>query len=103
MVDLKKIPPYKLYEALKETDDGKSFLELLGAEKELQKALVDARVKAGNAILNFINDYYLEQQAFYREEFGKLYLEAMEQDKVWIIEDDNFNKLLKDFYDLTVG
>lgn len=103
MVDISKIPPHKLYEALKKMDSGKSFLELLTSEKELQNDIAKARFKAGNSILNYITDYYLEQQQYYKEEFGENYLEAMQKDKIWSIENDDFNKLLKNFYDLTVG
>ena len=58
----------------------------------------EERIKAGNRLMNFITDYFLEQKDYYQEEFGYNWYEAMNQDKIWLIEEDEFFNLLKEYY-----
>lgn len=62
------------------------------------------RIKAGNAIMNYITDYFLDQAEFYKERYGSNFIEAMRDDKVWIFEsDDKFNELMEEYFENTVG
>jgi len=58
---------------------------------------------ARESLINYITDYYLEQKKYYKEEFGKNYLEVMKNDRIWILEtDDIFKQLCKEYYELLV-
>lgn len=75
--------------------------------EELRKGMVELaeskRINAGNNIMNYITEYFLEQQKYYREEYGKNYIEAMRQDKIWILENSEFNELMRKYFELTIG
>lgn len=78
--------------------------------EELEKyrqAMIDnaekARIKAGNDIMNYITEYFLEIQKIYRDEYEINYIEAMRQDKIWEIDTDEFKKLMEEYFELTVG
>lgn len=70
----------------------------------MEKLAEEKRVKAGFDIMNYITEYFLEQQRYYREEFGENYIEAMRNDKIWILEcDEKFKKLCREYFELVVG
>lgn len=74
------------------------------ARKNLQDLADKKRIEAGNEIMNYITEYFLEQQKVYRDDFGHNYLEAMRKDKIWIFEgDEKLNELLREYFELTVG
>lgn len=105
MVDLKQIPAAELYHALEQKDDGKAFVELVGAKAALEKCAMDAQERAGKKILDFMIEYFCEQQDFYQEEYGYNWWEAMKQDDIvgGLFEDKDFKDLVFDYMDLTVG
>ena len=53
--------------------------------------------------MNFITDYFLEQQKLYKDEFGHNYIDAMRADELWNIQDEKFIELLRDYFEYTVG
>lgn len=74
------------------------------ARRNLQDLAEKKRIEAGNNLMNYITEYFLEQQRYYREEFGDNYIEAMRNDKIWILEcDEKFKKLCREYFELTVG
>lgn len=74
------------------------------ARKNLQDLVEKKRIEAGNEIMNYITEYFLEQQKVYRDDFGHNYLDAMRTDKLWIFEgDEKLNELLRNYFELTVG
>lgn len=74
------------------------------ARRNLQDLAEKKRIEAGNEIMNYITEYFLEQQKVYRDDFGHNYLDAMRTDKIWIFEgDEKLNELLREYFELTVG
>lgn len=102
MVDLKKISPAELYEALEQKDDGKTFVELVNAKAKMQEVLLSAQQKAGQKILDTIADFLIEESKWYKEEFGENWYEAMKKDKIWqaALEDDHLPDLIYNYMDL---
>jgi len=63
------------------------------------------RIKAGNDIMNFVTEYYQEEEKEYKERYGHDYIEAMRQDEtwVWLAENKEFQKLLKNYFEHVIG
>lgn len=89
--------------ALASDDFTKSMENFTRACQKMTDFAESERIKAGNAIMDYITEYFLEEQKYYRDEYGADYIEAMRNDKVWIISDLKFNELLRKYFENTVG
>lgn len=93
-------------EGLSDMEEGFSLAleELHRAKQMMTNSAEIKRIKAGNAIMNYITEKLLETQKVYRDDFGHNYIEAMRADSVWVFEsDEEFNKLMREYFELTVG
>ncbi len=82
--------------------DTKTFLKNYAEQAE--KQMLEEKIKAGNKLMNWLTDYYLEQKEFYKEEYGENWYEAMRVDNAWIpqTDDDEFWKLIKEYYETVI-
>ena len=103
MVDLKKISPAELYEALERKDDGKTFVELVKAKAKLQETVLSAQEKAGQKILDYIKGEFTEIARDYKEEWGERWFEAIKRDCAWELDHTpTLDKLLFEYLNLIV-
>jgi hypothetical protein len=97
----------ELEEIAEKSESDKAFRdameELHKAKQKLKNSAEVSRIKAGNKIMNFITEYFLEQQKLYRDDFGHNYIDAMRADELWNIQDEKFIELLRDYFEYTVG
>lgn len=79
-------------------------MSLEQAKKELEEYANQKRIEAGNNLMNYITEYFRDQQEYYREEFGENYIEAMRNDRIWVLEcDEKFKELCRKYFELTIG
>jgi hypothetical protein len=72
---------------------------LLKHRQERLNAMEAERVKAGNRLMSFITDYFLEMKDYYMEEYGQNWYEVIKEDKIWQIEDKEFDKLIEEYFE----
>lgn len=94
-------------EKVGESTSEKGFIEAMTNLQEYQAKLRNqteiSRIKAGNAIMNWLTEHFLEQKRYYKDEYGRNWEEAMRQDLVYIIEDKEFNELVRQYFEYVIG
>lgn len=105
MVNLKEISTSDLFSELVSRDDGRAYIDLEKANLNFQECFVKAQEKAGQKILDFMKDYFKEQQEFYKNRYGADFWEAMKQDNVEysLLEDKRLAPLVFNYMSHFVG
>lgn len=75
---------------------------LLKQKQERRNAMEAERVKAGNRLMSYITEYYLDMIDYYQDEYKENWYEAIKQDNVWNIREDDFGRLLKEYFESVI-
>lgn len=101
---LEEVKSIDLFNELMKRADGRALIELKQAQDKMLDAAIEAHDKAGQKLLDYLDEYFAEQAEFYQDRYGTTWWEAMKQDAPsGVVEDEKFKKLLYDFMELSVG
>lgn len=81
----------------------KSMKELQEAHERMLNSVEIQRVKAGNAIMNWLTDYFLEQKQFYKERYRENWENSIIEDIDYLTENKELNMLLKKYCEWLIG
>ena len=102
---LENVSTRDLFDELSKRKDGRAYIECVVAGLKMQQCAKSAQEKAGQKILDHMEEYFKEQANFYKERSGENWWEAMKQDNIeyGAMEDDTLAPLVFDFMSLSVG